>query len=141
MKARHLFLRPLKAAIAGAVLAATAASAIAGTEIEVVMNEAKILKLATAAETIVIGNPEIADASVKDSSTIVLTGKGFGVTNLVILDQNGDPIVDEKIVVKRSDAKTLRVYRREAVSTLSCTPVCEAAYMNAAESASDGATN
>ena len=53
------------------------------------MNQAKIVKLSRAADTIVIGNPEIADASVQDASTVVLTGKGFGVTNLVVLDEDG----------------------------------------------------
>jgi Flp pilus assembly secretin CpaC len=134
--------RTAKAAVASLALFALMplASAVAGTEIEVVMNEAKILKLAQPADTIVVGNPDIADASVKDSQTIVLTGKGFGVTNLVILDVDGQPIVDEKIVVRRSDIKTLRVYRREEVSTLSCTPICEAAFKTEAEATSDTAS-
>ena len=41
------------------------------------MNQAKIVKLARPADTIVIGNPAIADASVQDASTIVLTARGF----------------------------------------------------------------
>ena len=63
--------------------------ALRGSGIEVTMNQAKIVKLSRAADTIIIGNPEIADASVQDASTVVLTGKGFGVTNLVILDEAG----------------------------------------------------
>ena len=63
------------------------------------MNQAKIVKLSRAADTIVIGNPAIADASVQDATTVVLTGKGFGVTNLVILDEAGAPIVDEQVTV------------------------------------------
>ena len=90
--------------------------------IEVVMNQAKIVKLARPADTIVIGNPPIADASVQDSTTVVLTGKGFGVTNLVILDETGAPIVDEQVTVSRSTASSVRIYRRSVVQTLSCTP-------------------
>ena len=70
------------------------------------MNQAKIVKLSRAADTIIIGNPEIADASVQDASTVVLTGKGFGVTNLVVLDEAGAPIIDEQIMVSRSTAAT-----------------------------------
>ena len=44
--------------------------------LEVVMNQAKIVKLSSPADTIVIGNPLIADASVQDATTVVLTGKG-----------------------------------------------------------------
>jgi Flp pilus assembly secretin CpaC len=101
--------------------------------IEVVMNQAKIVKLSRDADTIVIGNPMIADAAVKDSRTIVITGKGFGVTNFVVLDASGSPVVDEQVVVSRSVAETVRVYRRAAVQTLSCTPFCESAYKSDAE--------
>ena len=101
------------------------------------MNQAKIVKLSRAADTIVIGNPEIADASVQDASTVVLTGKGFGVTNLVILDDTGAPIIDEQVMVSRSTASTLRIYRRASVQTLSCTPYCESSYKTDAERQSE----
>ncbi|MBO6717820.1 MAG: pilus assembly protein N-terminal domain-containing protein [Rhizobiaceae bacterium] len=125
------------AAIACAASLAIGAQALAESGIEVVMNQAKIVKLARPADTIVIGNPDIADASVQDAMTIVLTGKGFGVTNLVVLDSDGAPIVDEQVFVSRSSANSVRVYRRASVQTLSCTPFCEGAYKNAAEQASD----
>ena len=82
------------------------------------MNQAKIVKLSRAADTIVIGNPAIADASVQDATTVVLTGKGFGVTNLVILDDAGNPIVDEQVTVTRATASSVRIYRRSEVQTL-----------------------
>ena len=120
------------AAAAFAMLPATASEPI-----QVLMNQAKIVKLARPADTIVVGNPEIADASVQDASTIVLTGKGFGVTNLVILDQDGVPIVDEQIVVSRQTTNSVRIYRRSEIQTLSCTPYCEGAYKTAAETQSE----
>ena len=101
------------------------------------MNQAKIVKLSRPADTIVIGNPAIADASVQDASTIVLTGKGFGVTNLVILDQEGGPIIDEQVTVVRQDASSVRIYRRAEVQTMSCTPYCESSYKNDAEKTSE----
>ena len=85
--------------VAGAGL--FSATAFADTGIGVTMNEAKIVKLARPADTIIIGNPAIADASVQDAKTIVLTGKGFGITNLVVLDTSGSPIIDEQVTVSR----------------------------------------
>ncbi|SJM28882.1 pilus assembly protein N-terminal domain-containing protein [Mesorhizobium delmotii] len=122
-----------------ALLAATAfvVPAKAGAGIEVTMNQAKIVKLSRAADTIVVGNPAIADASVQDASTIVLTGKGFGITNLVVLDQEGRPIVDEQITVVRQDASSVRIYRRAEIQTMSCTPYCESSYKSDAEKASE----
>ncbi len=122
----------------GAALAfAAISSAHAIDGINVVMNQAKIVKLARPADTIVVGNPEIADASVQDATTLVLTGKGFGVTNLVVMDAEGNPIVDQQIIVSRQEADSLRIYRRADIQTLSCTPYCEGAYRSPAEVASD----
>jgi Flp pilus assembly secretin CpaC len=123
----------------GAALFSTAA--LADTGIGVTMNEAKIVKLARPADTIIVGNPAIADASVQDARTIVLTGKGFGTTNLVVLDTSGNPIIDEQVTVSRGDENSVRIYRRSDVQTLSCTPYCESAYKNNAEKTSEQEMN
>ncbi|MEQ1937659.1 pilus assembly protein N-terminal domain-containing protein [Mesorhizobium sp. CN5-321] len=124
--------------IAGAAIAAlSVAPAHAQAGIEVVMNQAKIVKLARAADTVVVGNPAIADAAVQDASTLVLTGKGFGVTNLVVLDQDGAPIIDEQVTVTRGSNSTVRIYRRSQVQTMSCSPYCESSYKSDAEKASE----
>ncbi|MFN3545974.1 MAG: pilus assembly protein N-terminal domain-containing protein [Mesorhizobium sp.] len=135
---------PVSLSVAAACLAAVAtvgAPAHAESGIRILMNEAKIVKLARPADTIVVGNPDIADASVQDATTIILTGKGFGVTNLVVMDQTGAPIVDEQIFVSRQDARSVRIYRRSEVQTLSCTPFCEGAYKSDAERTSEAEMN
>ncbi|HEY6632014.1 MAG TPA: pilus assembly protein N-terminal domain-containing protein [Rhizobiaceae bacterium] len=129
--AKHVLSLGLALLIAGPAMPALAEG------IAVTMNQAKIIKLSRAADTIIIGNPDIADASVQDASTVVLTGKGFGVTNLVILDDAGAPIIDEQVMVSRSTASTLRIYRRASVQTLSCTPYCESSYKTEAERQSE----
>jgi Flp pilus assembly secretin CpaC len=120
-----------------ALIAGAASAACAEGGIEVVMNQARIVKLARAADTIVIGNPKIADAAVQDATTVVLTGKGFGVTNLVVLDKDGSPIVDEHVVVVRQTVNSVRVYRRADIQTLSCAPYCEGSYKSDAELTSE----
>jgi Flp pilus assembly secretin CpaC len=129
----------IAAALAGAATLALSSQALAG--IEVTMNQARIVKLTRPADTVVVGNPAIADASVQDASTIVLTGKGFGVTNLVVLDREGSPIVDEQVTVVRQSATTVRIYRRSQVQTLSCTPYCEGAFKSDAEKVSETEMN
>lgn len=128
-------------ALSGVMLTglAGATTALADAGINILMNQAKILKLARPADTIIIGNPQIADASVQDSSTIILTGRGFGVTNLVVIDTDGMPLMDEQVIVSRGTANSVRVYRRADVQTLSCTPYCEGAFRTEAEQASDTA--
>ena len=133
----------LKTLSAGILIAAAVAAghAQAGAGIEVQMNQAKIVRLTKSADTIIVGNPAIADASVQDASTIVLTGKGFGVTNLVVLDIDGNPIVDEQITVVRQTASSVRIYRRADIQTLSCTPYCESSFKTDAERTSEAEMN
>lgn len=105
--------------------------------IDVVLNQAKIVKLAKPADTIIIGSSEIADATVQDANTVVLTGKSFGVTNLVVFDAAGDVIIDAQLAVSRPTENAVRVYRQGNVQTLSCSPTCEAPYRSEAERISD----
>lgn len=138
--ARHVTLQAFGALVLISTLTG-ASVAFAEAGIQVIMNQAKIVRIARPADTIVIGNPAIADASVQDATTIVLTGKGFGVTNLVVLDKDGSPIVDEQVVVSRHDPSSVRIYRRAEVQTLSCTPYCESSYKGEAERTSENEMN
>ncbi len=125
------------AAFAAALVASPlAANATEDGGISLVLNHAKVLKLSRPAATIIIGNPAIADATVQDASTIVLTGRDFGQTNIVVLDDAGIPIFDERLAVTREQLTTMRIYRRANIETLSCEPSCERAYQTEAEIAS-----
>ncbi len=91
----------------------------------VTVDRAKIFRINKPAATIVIGNPAIADATVEDERTLVLTGRSFGVTNLIIMAKDGEVIADRTIVVRGHEANTVRVYRRSSRETYACAPVCE----------------
>ncbi len=118
----------LSAGILVAALA-PASSSMAAENIDdalkVTIDRAKVVRIARSADTVIIGNPAIADATIQDAQTIVLTGRSFGVTNLIVLDSNGDPIVDETIVVTGHETNTVRIYRQAVRETLACSPVCE----------------
>ncbi len=108
------------------VVLATAASALADEPLmRVYMDHARVLKLDRPVSKVIIGNAEVADATVADSQTIVLTGRNFGTTNLVLLDADGNAIVDERILVSIDEGNTVRVFRQTDRSVLSCTPNCE----------------
>lgn len=104
---------------------ASASEAGANDPVIVVVDRAKVFRISRPASTVIIGNPSIADATVQDDVTIILTGKSFGVTNLIILDKDGEPIVDETIVVRGHEQNTVRIYRRSQKETMACAPVCE----------------
>lgn len=115
-----------KLVMAGFVVVATAASALADEPLmRVYMDHARVLKLDRPVSKVIIGNAEVADATVADSQTIVLTGRNFGTTNLVLLDADGNAIIDERILVSIDEGNTVRVFRQTDRSVLSCTPNCE----------------
>jgi len=93
--------------------------------LRVYMNHARVLKLDRPVAKVIIGNSMVADATVADPMTIVLTGRSFGTTNLVLLDKEGVAIADERVLVSIDEGNTVRVFRQTERSILSCTPNCE----------------
>lgn len=91
----------------------------------VTVDRAKIFRVDDGASAVIVGNPFIADVAMFDQNTVVITGKSYGSTNLVILDKDNKPIVDEIIMVRGSDENVVSVYRNAARSTMSCSPHCE----------------
>lgn len=91
----------------------------------VFLNHAKVLKLDQPVSKVIVGNADVADATVADSRTIVLTGKAFGTTNLVLLDADGNALLDERILVSIDEGNTVRLFRQTDRTVLSCTPSCE----------------
>lgn len=123
LKSLNRSLRAL--AIAGLSCAAISSAAVAEDTITVELDYARVIKLDRPVSRVIIGNSDIADAAVSDAQTIILTGKKFGTTNLVILDTDGSAIVDERILVSLESKNTLQIYRQADRQIMSCTPNCE----------------
>ena len=102
-----------------------ASEAEAGGPVIVTVDRASVFRVSSPAATVIIGNPSIADATIEDEKTLVLTGRSFGVTNLIILGVDGKEIVDRTLVVRGHESNTVRIYRRSSRETLACAPVCE----------------
>lgn len=121
-------LRPVLVAftLASCILAAGTSVADDRQDVlRVFMNQARVLKLDRPVAKVIVGNSEVADATVADSTTIVLTGRSFGTTNLVLLDQDGNAIADERVLVSIDEGNTVRVFKQTERTVLSCTPNCE----------------
>ncbi|WP_250955688.1 pilus assembly protein N-terminal domain-containing protein [Rhizobium sp. CG5] len=112
----------------GVIIATVAFSAPVRAEddlLRVYMDHARVLKLDRPVSKVIVGNSKVADATVADSKTIVLTGRSFGTTNLVLLDSEGNAIVDERILVSIDEGNSVRVFKQTQRTVLSCTPNCE----------------
>jgi Flp pilus assembly secretin CpaC len=117
--------RMLTAFIAATCVISTAHAAEDQDLLRVFMNHARVLKLDRPVAKVIVGNAEVADATVADPTTIVLTGRSFGTTNLVLLDADGNAIADERVLVSIDEGNTVRVFKQTERSVLSCTPNCE----------------
>src|SRR5262245_14417239 len=81
-------------------IVATAFVPLAASAAELVtvqLDLARLAKLPDRVSTIVVGNPLIADVSLQSGGLLVLTGKGYGTTNLVALDREGH-VLSELII-------------------------------------------
>ncbi|HET9582739.1 MAG TPA: pilus assembly protein N-terminal domain-containing protein [Bradyrhizobium sp.] len=87
------------------------------------VDQAHLLNLPDRVATIIIGNPLIADANVQSGGVLVVTGKGFGMTNLLALDRNGRQLMSRMVEVRgpgTSDVVT--VYKGIERESYSCAP-------------------
>ena len=112
--------------LVAAGLAAWQATAIAAEDapISVVLDRAKVMRISRPADVVIIGNPAIADATIQDNRTLIITGRAYGTTNLIILDASGQAIADAVLTVTAANDDIVTVFKRSARETLSCTPDC-----------------
>ncbi|WP_454622446.1 pilus assembly protein N-terminal domain-containing protein [Bradyrhizobium cenepequi] len=93
--------------------------------IEVNVDQAKLVKLPTGIATIVVGNPLIADVTLQTGGVVVVTGKGYGATNFIAMDRNGQVLVDRQIQVQGPSDQLVTVYRGIERESYSCMPTCQ----------------
>ena len=110
-------------------LAPVATLAADGAPINVNVNMARILRINSAAATVIVGNPGVADVTIQDPQTLILTGKSYGQTNLIVLDSGGNPIADTLIEVVQMQAGSTTVYQGQNRTSLACAPVCQPVIM------------
>ncbi|MEM8877317.1 MAG: pilus assembly protein N-terminal domain-containing protein [Pseudomonadota bacterium] len=87
------------------------------------IDRAQLMRLDGSVDTIVIGNTVIADAAVYDQSTLVLTGKAFGETNIIVIDSMGNVIRAADIRVGQPNDVVV-INRGASQTTYSCAPHC-----------------
>ena len=110
-------------ALPGAVLATEADPR---PVIAVLVDNAKVMRLPEKTQTVVVGNPIIADVTLQRNGVVVLTGKSFGQTNLIALDGGGAMLAETMISVQSpSQPAVITVQRGLDRESYSCTPNCQ----------------
>lgn len=93
--------------------------------VTVSVDHAKVLRLPERAQTVIVGNPAIADVTVQPNGVMVVTGKSYGVTNLIALDATGALLAESSVRVGAASDSILTVQRGLERESYSCTPACQ----------------
>ena len=113
-------------AIAIAVGAGDAAMA-ANNNVQVLVDQATLVRLDRPAAEIVVGNPSIADVSVQSSKLLVITGKSFGETNLIVMDVDGKVVANRQLIVQEPRTGFVTMYRGVATANFALRALLHAA--------------
>src|ERR1700744_5977877 len=99
--------RSVLALTVSALALSLAAPALARPALAVALDHAERLHVASAAGSVIVGNPAVADVTVVDPHTVFVTGRGAGVSEVVVLDPLGRTVWDGEVVVTASDSSAV----------------------------------
>jgi Flp pilus assembly secretin CpaC len=100
------------------------AETMATADLVVQYDQVTLLPLDKPAAEIIVGNPSIAEVGLQSNTMLVITGKTFGVTNLIVLDQDHKQIFNSRLMVKADD-HVVTLTRGVGTATYNCTPKCQ----------------
>ena len=88
-------------------------------------DQVELLRLNEEGATIIVGNPSIADVSIQRAKLLAITGKTFGVTNLIVMNHAGQVITNRRLVVRADDQKVVNLNRGVLRESYNCAPKCQ----------------
>lgn len=97
---------------------------VRASDLVVAYDQSQLLRLPRPAASVIIGNPSIADVAIQGGNLLVVTGKTFGVTNIIALDAERNIIQDQRVVVQRDEVRTVNLTKGGLRQSYSCTPNC-----------------
>lgn len=96
------------------------------------------LNVSGSAASVVVGNPQVADVTVVDSHTVFVSGRGFGETDVVVLDGAGRTLYSGEILVGSPNSGRVSVYRGQAKTDMACAPGCEVSFRSETKGGGSG---
>ena len=116
--------KTLMIAAAAVFGAALATPALAQDSLLVDIDQTARIQLRAPAGSVIVGNPQIADITVVDANTLYVTGKGYGITEIVAVDSIGRTLFQSQIIVSAGDEGRVRVWRGGQVTEMACGSTC-----------------
>ena len=122
MARQHIIMR---AASALAVVIGAAAAAQVAQALTVPVDESAIVRTTAPIGSVMVSNPSIADVTVVDARRVAVLGRSYGMTNLIVLDRMGRPIMQQRVSVAPAQSGRVSLYRGPLVYNFGCSPRCE----------------
>ncbi len=103
--------------------------ALAGSPITIQTDQTQLIAISADPGTVVVGNPSIADVSLS-GRRVFLHGRGFGSTNIMILDLAGNQLANFDVTVTHDHPNELVMVTSSVTKpqimtdTYSCAPIC-----------------
>jgi Flp pilus assembly secretin CpaC len=105
-------------------LATTGVTPAAADDLIVKYDQSQILRMPGKVSEFIIGNPTIADVSIQSADMLVVTGKSFGITNVIALDAERNVIKEARVIVVRDQVRVVNVQKAGKRESYNCTPQC-----------------
>ncbi len=108
----------------GLALAAAATPALAQS-LTAPLGQAVRVPIRGMATDVVVGDAKIADVTVVGPGALFVSGRGYGSTNLVVMDGAGRTLFNGRVLVPRATAGEVTVIRGSTRTSAFCAPLCE----------------
>ena len=105
-------------------LGVAAAAQAQSRPLNVEIDHATRVQLRAPAGSVIVANPKIADVTVVDANTLFITGKGYGVTEVIAVDALGRSLFQSQVVVSAGSNGSVRVWRGAQATEMACGSSC-----------------
>lgn len=119
------FAAPLTGICIGMAAACLPVLAQASEPLRVTIDKNHVLRTDRPVETIIVGNPFIADVSAQSSQLMFVLGRASGETNILGFDKDGNVVFDKDVTVVPHNTRTVTLHRGALTETFACAPRCE----------------
>ena len=109
--------------VSGVGTAAAATAGGGGMTVEV--NQSRRVVLGGAISNVIVGDPTVADVVMVDAHSVIVVGKGYGATQVMVIDRTGRPLLDARVTVVAPNEGRVTVYRGVVGTDYSCAGRCQ----------------
>lgn len=114
---------PLAALVGACVLIAAVPAPARAVTVHIDQNT--VVQLRVPAGNIVVANPSIADVNLISPQKMMILGRSYGLTNIIVTDRMGRVIFNQEVNVGAASSGRVSLYRGVLPNNFACTPHCE----------------